>query len=31
MASEGKGRRCGDGMVWWVAYRGASLIKNAAP
>ena len=31
MANEGKGRRCGDGLVWWVAYRGTSLIRNRCP
>ena len=31
MANEGKGRRGGDGLVWWVAHRGTSLIRNRRP
>ena len=31
MASEGKGRRGGDGLMWWVAYRGTSLITDRRP
>ena len=31
LAMERKGRRCGDGLVWWVACRGTSLIRNRRP
>jgi len=31
LANEGKGRRCGDSLVWWVAYRGTSLMRNRHP
>jgi len=31
LANEGKGRRCDDGLVWWVAYIGTSLITDRRP